>query len=189
MEFTNSNTESRFTTYVWDSDDWRSSKEYKIAKGTSKTEWDGWNTVQIIKNYPECVTVRFTAQADTDGTGRLVFDVSLRRGSRYFSLIINSYGVADEIHIERTTTEASSAGTGYIVSSTNDSEGNFFILGSPNTFSTNLTDGGIYLTATQMKAFVGYCFDGTSAAGQNTADNMRDAYFDYIYEHVRSIKT
>lgn len=189
MEFTNSNTESRFTTYVWDSDDWRSSKEYKIAKGTSKTEWDGWNTVQIIKNYPECVTVRFTAQADTDGTGRLVFDVSLRRGSRYFSLIINSYGVADEIHIERTTTEASSAGTGYIVSSTNDSEGNFFILGSPNTFSTNLTDGGIYLTATQMKAFVGYCFDGTSAAGQNTADSMRDAYFDYIYEHVRSIKT
>ena len=89
----------------------------------------------------------------------------------------------------RTTTEAATAGTGYIVSSTNDSEGNHFILGSPNTHSTNLTDGGIYLTATQMKAFVGFCFDGTSAAGENTADNMRDSYFDYLYEHVRVIRS
>ena len=188
IQFTNSNTESRFTTYLWETDDWRSAKEYKVAKGTSKTEWDGWNTVQIIKNYPECATLRFTSQANTNGSGRLTFDVSLRRGSRYFSLVISSYGTADEIHIQRTSTEASSAGTGYITSSTNDSEGNYFILGSPDTFSSNLTDGGIYLTATQMKAFVGYVLNGSSAAGQNTADNMRDAYLDFIYEHVRSIR-
>ena len=189
MELTESNTESRFTIYVWENDDWRSAKEFAVSKGTSKTEWDGWNTVNIIKNYAECGTVRFTSQANTDGSGRLTFDVSLRRGSRYFSLIINSYGNADEIRIQRTATEASSSGTGYIVSSTNDSEGNFFILGSPNTFSSDLTEGGIYLTATQMKAFVGFCLDGTSAAGENTPDNMRDSYFDYLYEHVRSIKS
>ena len=189
MELTESNTQSRFTIYVWENDDWRSAKQFAVSKGTSKTEWDGWNTVNIIKNYAECGTVRFTSQANTDGSGRLTFDVSLRRGSRYFSLIINSYGNADEIRIQRTATEASSSGTGYIVSSTNDSEGNFFILGSPNTFSSDLTEGGIYLTATQMKAFVGYCLDGTSAAGENTPDNMRDSYFDYLYEHVRSIKS
>ena len=189
FELINSNTQSRFKISLWETDDWRSVKEFAVTKGTSQTEWLGWNTVQIIKNYAECGTLRFTTQANSDGSGRLTFDVSLRRGSRYFSLIVNSYGTADEIRIQRTTTEASSAGTGYIVSSTNDSEGNFFILGSPNTFSSDLTEGGIYLTATQMKAFVGFCLDGTSAAGQNTADNMRDAYFDYLYEHVRVIRS
>jgi len=189
FELTNSNTESRFTISLWDSDDWRSVKEFAVSKGTSQTEWLGWNTVQIIKNYAECATLRFTSQANNDGSGRLTFDVSLRRGSRYFSLIVHSYGNADEIRIQRTTTEACSSGTGYIVSSTNDSEGNFFILGSPNTFSEDLTEGGIYLTATQMKAFIGFCFDGTSAAGENTADKMRDAYFDYLYEHVRVIRS
>ena len=189
FELVNSNTQSRFTISLWDSDDWRSVKEFAVSKGTSQDEWLGWNTVQIIKNYAECATLRFTSQAENDGSGRLTFDVSLRRGSRYFSLIVHSYGNADEIRIQRTTTEASSSGTGYIVSSTNDSEGNFFILGSPNTFSEDLTEGGIYLTATQMKAFVGFCFDGTSAAGENTADNMRDSYFDYLYEHVRVIRS
>lgn len=188
MALTNSNTQSRFTISLWEDDAWRSEKEFKVAKGSSQTEWDGWKTVTIIKNYGECVTVRFTSQANTDGSGRLVFDVSLRRGSRFFSLVVSSYGTADEIHIERTTTEAATAGTGYIVSSTNDSEGNHFILGSPNTHSTNLTDGGIYLTATQMKAFIGYVYEGTSASGQNTADNVRDAYLDFVYEYVRTIR-
>ena len=186
---TNSNTESRFTVSLWENDDYRSVKEFAVSKGSSQTEWDGWNTVQIIKNYAECGTLRFTSQANTDGSGRLTFDVSLRRGARFFSIVINSYGTADEIHLERTTAESSSAGTGYIVSSSNDSEGNYFILGSPTTFSTDLTNGGIYLTGTQMKAFLGYVLDGSSAAGQNTADNMRDAYLDSIYEYVRIIKS
>ena len=186
---TNSNTESRFTVSLWENDDYRSVKEFAVSKGSSQTEWDGWNTVQIIKNYAECGTLRFTSQANTDGSGRLTFDVSLRRGARFFSIVINSYGTADEIHLERTTAEASTAGTGYIVSSSNDSEGNYFILGSPTTFSTDLTNGGIHLTGTQMKAFLGYVLDGSSAAGQNTADNMRDAYLDSIYEYVRIIKS
>jgi len=188
IALTNSNIKSRFTTSLWDTDGWRSEKEYFVAKGSSKTEWDGWNTVTIIKNYPECATVRFTSQANTDGSGRLVFDVSLRRGSRFFSLVVSSYGTADEIHIQRTTAEAATSGTGYIKSSSNDSEGNHYILGSPNTHSTDTTNGGINLTATQMKAFVGYIFDGTSAAGQNTADNMRDSYLDFVYEYVRTIR-
>ena len=189
LELVNSNTQSRFKTSLWDSDDWRSVKEYAVSKGSSESEWDGWNTVQIIKNYPECGTLRFSSQANTDGSGRLIFDVSLRRGSRYFSLVVSSYGTADEIHIERTTAEAATAGTGYIVATTNDSEGNKYILGSPNTITNDLTNGGIHLTATQMKAFVGYVFNGTSAAGQNTADNMRDAYLDFVYEYVRTIRT
>jgi len=189
LELINSNTQSRFKTSLWDSDDWRSVKEYAVSKGSSESEWDGWNTVQIIKNYPECGTLRFSSQANTDGSGRLIFDVSLRRGSRYFSLVVSSYGTADEIHIERTTAEAATAGTGYIVATTNDSEGNKYILGSPNTITNDLTNGGIHLTATQMKAFVGYVFNGTSAAGQNTADNMRDAYLDFVYEYVRTIRT
>ena len=189
FELTNSNTQSRFSTSLWESDDWRSVKEFAISKGSSQTEWRGWNTVQIIKNYAECGTLRFTSQANTDGSGRLIFDVSLRRGSRYFSLVVSSYGTADEIHIERTTAEASTAGTGYIVATSNDSEGNKFILGSPNTITNDLTNGGIHLTATQMKAFVGYVLDGSSATGQNTADNIRDAYLDFVYEYVRTIRT
>ena len=188
LELINSNTQSRFKTSLWDDDAFRSEKIYFLAKGSSKTEWDGFKTVKIIKNYPECGTVRFTSQANTDGSGRLVFDVSLRRGSRYFSLVVSSYGTADEIHIQRATAEAATAGTGYITATSNDSEGNKYILGSPTTHSTDTTNGGINLTATQMKAFVGYVYNGTSAAGQNTADNMRDAYLDFVYEYVRTIR-
>ena len=77
----------------------------------------------------------------------------------------------------------------YKILGTYDSEGNKYILGSPNTITNDLTNGGIHLTATQMKAFVGYVFNGSSAAGQNTADNMRDAYLDFVYEYVRTIRT
>tara|TARA_B100000029_G_C17579242_1_gene959114 strand:- start:1112 stop:2401 length:1290 start_codon:yes stop_codon:yes gene_type:complete len=189
LQMTDSNTQSRFEVSLWENDAWRSTKTFKVAKGTSETEWDGWKTVQIIKNYPECATLRFTANSETDGTGRLTFDVTLRRGARFFSFIINSYGTADRITLERTSAEACTAGTGYIVATSNDSDGNKFVLGSPNTHSTDTTNGGIYLSATQMKAFLGYALDGSSATGQNTADNIRDAYLDFVYEHVRTIKT
>ena len=76
---TNSNTQSRFTVSLWENDDYRSVKEFAVSKGSSETEWDGWNTVQIIKNYAECGTLRFTSQANTDGSGRLTFGIVTKR--------------------------------------------------------------------------------------------------------------
>ena len=73
---------------------------------------------------------------------RLTFDVSLRRGARHFSIVATQFSSA-QFNIRPTTTTAYTDNTSYGITTSNDIDGNKIILGSPQNFDVDTTNGGI----------------------------------------------
>ena len=69
--------QSRFTLSFYDNGTYGSSREIAISRGSAETEWNVWQTVQIMRNEPQEVAVRFTTYSeDSYGDGRLTVDVT-----------------------------------------------------------------------------------------------------------------
>jgi hypothetical protein len=191
MTFDNNNSQSRFTVYSYDGDGYKSAKEIAISRGASEQEWLGWRSIQILKNEPEVATIRLTSYYDTDSRDqRLTFDVTLRRGARHFSLVTTQWS-SGKFNIKPTATLPFTDNTSYAVMTNNDADGNQLVMGSPQNFDVDTTNGGISTTSNTatMKSFIGFVYDGTSATSYDTADSIRDQYLDNIYEVVRIVKS
>lgn len=191
MTFDNTLTQSRFTIKTYDGNGYKSAKDYIISRGSSLTEWQGWRSIQILKNEPEVATIRLTSYYEADSRDkRLTFDVSLRRGSRYFSLVISQWS-SGQLNIKPELTTAFTDGSSYALQTNDDVEGNQVILGSPNTFVVDTTNGGIETSSNTavMKAFIGFVQNGSSATSYDVASEIRDQYLDNIYEVVRLVKS
>lgn len=190
--------QSRFTTYIWDNTDYQSDYEYAIHRGTPTsgqqlaTEFQGWNSIQVLRNMPELGIIRLTSNYESDGQGRLVVDIALRRGAHHASIVINQSPITSRLNLGLTSATAMSTATGYIKQTSLDTDGNKVLFGAPNTFSEDLTRGLIYPSSggTQFKAFIGYELynaDGTLST-HNESDNVRDQYLDNVSEYCRIIK-
>tara|TARA_B000000557_G_scaffold50228_1_gene38551 strand:- start:3502 stop:4737 length:1236 start_codon:yes stop_codon:yes gene_type:complete len=191
MTFDNTTTQSRFNIFCYDTDGYKSNETFAISRGVSETEWQGWRSVQILKNEPECATVRLTSYYDaTNKDQRLTLDVTLKRGARHFSIVATQWSSA-QFNIKPTSTVGYTDNTSYATETNNDSEGNRIVLGSPQNFDVDTTNGGINSTSSTatLKAFIGYEFGGTNATSIDTADKIRDQYLDNVYEVVRLVKT
>ena len=191
MTFVNNTAQSRFIIKSYDTDGYKSSTEFAVSRGASATEWQGWRSVQILKNDPEVCTVRLGSYYEaTTKDKRLTFDVTLRRGARHFSIVTTQYSSA-QFNIRPTTTTAYTDNTSYGITTSNDIDGNKIILGSPQNFDVDTTNGGINSTASTatLKAFIGYEFNGSSATSEDQATKVRDQYLDNIFEVVRLVKS
>ena len=102
--------------------DYQSSKDWAFSKGSPTgsnqlgTNWLGWRTMQILKNHPECATVRCTTYLNADSKdGRLVVDFTLRRGAHHVSIVANQY-TSSRFNLSLATASGTNAstGTGYI---------------------------------------------------------------------------
>ncbi len=191
MTFVNNTAQSRFIVKSYDGTDYLSSTEFAVSRGASATEWQGWRSVQILKNDPEICTVRLGSYYEaTTKDKRLTFDVSLRRGARHFSIVATQFSSA-QFNIRPTTTTAYTDLTSFSRATNNDAAGNRIVLGSPQNFDVDTSNGGINSTANTatLKAFLGYEFNGSSATGEDQAIKIRDQYLDNIFEVVRLVKS
>lgn len=191
MTFGTNAAQTRFTTKTYDGTGYKSPNTFAVSRGSSETEWQGWRSIQILKNTPEVATIRLTSYYDSSARDqRLTFDVTLRRGARHFSIVTTQWS-SGKINIKPTETIAFTDNTSYAVQTSNDVEGNQIIMGSPQNFDVDTTNGGISTTSNTatMKSFVGYVFDGTSATSYDTATSIRDQYLDNVYEVVRLVKS
>ena len=191
MTFVNNTAQSRFIIKSYDTDGYKSSTEFAVSRGASATEWQGWRSIQILKNDPEVCTVRLGSYYDaTAKDKRLTFDVTLRRGARHFSIVATQYSSA-QFNIRPTTTTAYTDNTSFAITTSNDIDGNKIILGSPQNFDVDTSNGGINSTANTatLKAFIGYEFNGSSATSEDQATKVRDQYLDNIFEVVRLVKS
>tara|TARA_B100001996_G_C18600715_1_gene569738 strand:- start:353 stop:1204 length:852 start_codon:yes stop_codon:yes gene_type:complete len=181
----------RFTTYIYDPDldDYASAQTWAISATNSETEWQSWQSIQILKNEPQIATIRLTTHYNaTTKDGRLVFDVTLKRGSRNIEFVASQWQ-AQQLNVKSTTTLAGTNATGYVVASSSNNEGNKYMIGSPTTYTADTTNLGVSVSGTTaVKGFIGAVV-GTSASGANTADNVRDQYLDSIFESVRIVKS
>jgi hypothetical protein len=203
VDFDTSTTQALFDTYIFDVSDYQSGKTWAFSKGEPTgsdqlgDDWLGWRTMQILKNHPECITVRCTTYLNADSKdGRLVVDFTLRRGAHHVSIVANSY-VAARFNLSLATASGTDAatGTGYIIDDTASPEdGNKWILGSAedsaSSISYDVTREMLYKNGSQMKVFLGYelAQEDASINAGDTATSIRDQYLDNVYEYQKLVK-
>jgi len=186
--------QSRFSLSFYDNGSWTSTREIEISSGSSQTEWNVWQTVQILRNEPQECVVRFvTYSDDTYKDGRLTVDVSVKRGAHHASLVISEAGTATRSadtrkNLRMVTSNSMSAGTGYIIESSVDGSGQKFMLGSPQGFTAVASSRLIHLASSQVKTFVGYVYNAASPAAHNAGDVIRNQYLEGLYENIRLVR-
>jgi len=188
--------QSRFTIEFYDNGTFGSSREISFNSGSSKSEWNLWKTVQIIRNEPHECVVRFTTYSDSNGDGRLVVDATVRRGAHHIGLVANQGPTSDRAASSRINLQVTSNhdvftnSTGYMIENSVDSAGQKFIVGSPQGYTADVTDGQdlIHLSNNQFKAFVGYVYNAANPQTIDAADAVRDQYLEGTYENVRIIR-
>lgn len=188
--------ESRFTVEFYDNGTWGSSREISFNSGVSKTEWNLWQTVQILRNEPHECAVRFTTYSDSNGDGRLVVDATVKRGAHHIGFVANQGPTSDRAANSRINLQVTSNhdtftdDTGYMIEDSADSDGQKLIVGSPQGYTADVTDGEdlIYLSNNQLKAFVGYEYNSVSPNTIDAADAVRDQYLEGNYENIRLVR-
>lgn len=130
-------------------------KAYKIIKnGATGTSAGDGDTFTIIRNGPECVTVR--VWFDHGSQVASYTDFTLRRGSPVVEGVSTIVGTSATLAhgVGRYSTEATSSATGGIIATSDDANSNKFRIRSPQTVTADNTNGTIYLTsAAQRFAF------------------------------------
>lgn len=130
--------------------------------------------IAVLHNQYERVTIR--CLWSVTAVGRVIADLTLRRGSRFVELLMRS-AVATTLGVRRTQTEAGTAGSGFVRASSNDASGNRYVIGSSRTFTGDFTQGGLSRAATtRLDAFIGAELDGTSAVAGDTGEHMMAQY-------------
>lgn len=134
--------------------------------------------ISLLRNEPEMIVVRLLW--GTASLVRVTGDITLRRGARHIELWLQSQ-VAGQFKVVRSNAEiATSAANGsYITATSNDSDGNKYILGSALTTTPDLANGGLSSSASVlfMDTMIGAVIGGTSAV---TGDQAADLYNQYI---------
>lgn len=142
--------------------------------------------VSVLSNQPEVVSIRMVKSMTL---GRLYVDLTVRRGSRFVEVYVQSE-LGATIKIVRGTTEAGTNSLGgTVVANANDGNGNKFIVGSARTFTADVTNGGISLAATPvLDAFIGAVVGGTGAVAGDAAADLQKQYIGAPTELVQGVR-
>ncbi len=148
-----------------------------------------WDSIRILRNTPEECSIRLTRDISTGG--ELVLDLTLRRGSRFVSGYLTRHASAT-LKVVLATAEAGATVTPSGASSavaidrtTNDSDGNRYVVGSARSFVNDLTNGGLSkASTTTLDFFIGSEIDGSTAVGGDTSEDLCLQYLGVLAEHV-----
>lgn len=160
------------------------SKVWNVSR--NGTDMTGWDSVTLLHNEPEHVVIRLTASLEP---GRISLDVALRRGARAAEGHLAT-GSSSTLAVYLQTGEnfTAPASAGYVTATSDDADGNRFVLGSPTAFSTH-TGGGISTSATtSLTFFVGTVIAGGSAASGDTATDVTNQYIASLPEAVYPVR-
>ena len=157
---------------TWDTGaaDWVSKGWDIRANGVS---FGNLSSATVLRNDYEAGIVRLTWDLSP---GRAQVDLMIRRGSRLVELYVQR-SFSSTLSIRRQATEAGTSGTGYVRATSNDANGNRYIVGSAHTFTADTTNGGLSVSATTtLGAFIGYIYDGSGAVVGDTGDDLFKQY-------------
>ena len=201
-------TKSTINTFIYDETQYATEVEWVFSEGTISSgaqqgnDFAGWRRVQILVNRPELAIVRCTTYLNTDKSGRLVVDFSLRRGSHFVTVISNYHTAGTPINFGLTTAPSTAANdstisSGYIKDgSASPEDGNYWLVGSTAALSTDtsLTENGIIKRSSggaTFPFFIGYELvdpNTNSPLGHNDAASLYSQYVDNVNETQRLIK-
>jgi hypothetical protein len=157
----------------------------KIQRNSVNVE--AWQSVSIIRNTFEQVIIRLTANI-VNAPGRVTLDLNLRRGSRFVEGYLQSSS-STTLKIAHASTTATSSGTGYIVKTSNDSNGNRPIIGSSKTTTADNVNGAISkASVTALDFYVGAVISATSPASGDAAADLQNQYIGTLPESTYYVK-
>lgn len=170
-----------------DGTQWEPAKTWRIQSGGSDV--GSWNAVRILRNDPEETAVRLTR--DVAGGGEITLDLALRRGSRFVAGYLQRHAAATlkvvlaAAETGQTVTPAGASSAVAIERSTNDGNGNRYVIGSARSFTNDLATGGLSKTSTtSLDFFVGSEIGGSGAAAVDTSETLCLQYLGVVAERT-----
>lgn len=146
-----------------------------------------WQSISVLRNSFEHCIIRLVANV-VNAPGRVVLDLSIKRGSRFIEGYFQSSS-STTLKVVQVTAAASTAGTGYVVKTSNDGNSNRPIIGSARSFTNDLTNGGISkATTTSMDFYIGAVISATSPASGDAAADLQNQYIGALPESTYLIR-
>lgn len=144
-----------------------------------------WESASILRNDMEAATVRLTQSLTP--VGRIAVDFTLRRGSRFVEVYVQR-GTSGAISVYLADPETMTNSGSYLVSSSDDADGNRATAGSARAFTPH-PDGGLTRTNTvTLDCYLGVVAGGGGAVSGDTATALRDQYIGAIPESVAAVR-
>lgn len=161
---------------------WRPKAWWVDVGGVQVTSWD---SATVLRNDVEQCIVRLMAVRSP--VGRLMLDLTLRRGSRFVEGYLQR-GDSGTLSVYLASSETLTDSTSYVVRGTNDGDGNRVIAGSARNFDPHAS-GGLTRTAnTAMDFFLGVVAGGSGAVSGDQATNLRDGYIGALPETTAAVR-
>lgn len=144
------------------------------------------DTITVLRNEPEIVVVRLLR---SQNPGRATIDLTLRRGHRAVEVYVQA-ATSTTVKLVLTSAETgTNANAGYVTATSDDSDGNRYVIGSANTFTADVVNGGISNTSTTaLDAFIGVQAGGAAALSGDTAADLFKAYVGAPSETVQAVR-
>lgn len=169
---------------AWGGSAWET-KAWHIAKGGATTSLGTFDQLTVIRNDLEMATIRLMKNGSP---GRTLVDVSLRRGSRFAEIFVQTDSSTTlGAYLNSTETASDQTATGYVTASGDDADGNRFIVGSSKTVAYTTNRGISKATSTSLDLYIGAVVGGGSAASGDSATNLRDQYIGAVSESTTAV--
>lgn len=143
------------------------------------------DSVTVLRNEPEIVVVRLLRAGNP---GRTTVDLTLRRGHRAVEIYVQA-AFSSTLAVKLVTAEAgSNAHPGYVVGTSDDADGNRYVVGSASAFTADTVQGGISASSViAFDAFVGVQAGGLDALDGDQADDLFNHYLSAAAESVGAV--
>lgn len=170
---------------MWSGSAW-ASKTWNISDGTVVT---GWDAATIVRNDPEQVIVRLTREQGASEAGRMILDITLRRGSRVAEFYLQRSSSATlSVFLATAETFTDNSASGYVVKSTDDAAGNRATAGSARSFTAHANGGVTKAAATALGFYLGVVAAGGSAVSGDAATDLRNQYIAALPEMSAGVR-
>lgn len=197
----------------WDGTTWRN-KTYDLTYDSGAATIEAPVSMTVLRNSPDMVTVRFTCPRTGSDDTKALLSFSVRRGEPMVEILATTH-TSEAWKLTRATTEAATALTDHnsdpyaVRATSNDANGNRYVIVSRDVATADTTNGGLTFTASADPGFtaegtptswgddgfagttstvigVGMEIGGSSASEPNDADSL-GRRFQIVANIVRSV--
>lgn len=146
-----------------------------------------WQSVSVLRNTFEHCIIRLIANI-VNAPGRVVLDLTLRRGSRFVEGYLQSTS-STTLKVAHAAVTASTQGTGYVVKTTDNANGNRPIIGTSRTPTYDAANGSIAKSSTTaLDFYVGAVISAASPASGDAATDLQNQYIGALPESTYLVR-
>lgn len=158
---------------------------WNIQRATLNVQ--AWQSVTILRNSFEQCIIRLTANI-VSAPGRVTLDLSLRRGSRFVEGYLQSSSSAT-LGAVQVVSAGSTSGSGWVVKTSNDANGNRPIIGTARTATYDIVNGGLSKSGTtSLDFYIGAVISATSPASGDAAADLQNQYIGTLPESTYLVR-